>query len=427
MASSFVDKVNIVVRAGKGGDGAVSFHREKYIAAGGPDGGDGGKGGDIIFQVDEHMSTLLDFRFKRKFIAENGKNGGTKRCTGKDGESIVIKVPRGTLIRERESGGIMADLSDKTRVVIAKGGRGGWGNQHFATATRQVPNFAKPGLEGEAFELTLELKLLADVGLLGFPNVGKSTLLASVSRARPKIADYHFTTLSPNLGVVYVDVGTSFVLADIPGIIEGASEGAGLGHDFLRHIDRCRLLIHVVDVSGSEGRDPIEDFEAINKELADYSPTLAERPQIVAANKCDILGDDREPIERLKAYVTERGYEFFELSAATTQGTRELMGHAAARLSSLPPITVYEPDYVAPENVLSTAADIEVTRSGDVWTLEGSWLDRLVARTNFTDNESRMYFDRKLRENGVYERLEEMGIEDGEFINIQGMEFEYRS
>ena len=427
MASSFVDKVNIVVRAGKGGDGAVSFHREKYIAAGGPDGGDGGKGGDIIFQVDEHMSTLLDFRFKRKFIAENGKNGQNKRCTGKDGESIVIKVPRGTLIRERESGGIMADLSDKTRVVIARGGRGGWGNQHFATATRQVPNFAKPGLEGEAFELTLELKLLADVGLLGFPNVGKSTLLASVSRARPKIADYHFTTLSPNLGVVYVDVGTSFVLADIPGIIEGASEGAGLGHDFLRHIDRCRLLIHVVDVSGSEGRDPIEDFEAINKELRDYSPTLAERPQIVAANKCDILGEDRENIEKLKAYVTERGYEFFELSAATTHGTRELMGRAAALLSTLPPITVYEPDYVAPEQVLSTAADIEVTRSGDVWILEGSWLDRLVARINFTDNESRMYFDRQLRNNGVYERLEEMGIEDGEFISIQGMEFEYRS
>ncbi|MBE6970137.1 MAG: GTPase ObgE [Ruminococcaceae bacterium] len=427
MASSFVDKVNIVVRAGKGGDGAVSFHREKYIAAGGPDGGDGGKGGDIIFQVDEHMSTLLDFRFKRKFIAENGKNGQNKRCTGKDGESIVIKVPRGTLIRERESGGIMADLSDKTRVVIARGGRGGWGNQHFATSTRQVPNFAKPGLEGEAFELTLELKLLADVGLLGFPNVGKSTLLASVSRARPKIADYHFTTLSPNLGVVYVDVGTSFVLADIPGIIEGASEGAGLGHDFLRHIDRCRLLIHVVDVSGSEGRDPIEDFEAINKELREYSPALAERPQIVAANKCDILGDDRENIEKLKAYVTERGYEFFELSAATTHGTRELMGRAAALLSTLPPITVYEPDYIPPENVLSTAADIEVTRSGNVWTLEGSWLDRLVARTNFTDNESRMYFDRQMRNNGVYERLEEMGIEDGEFINIQGMEFEYRS
>ena len=275
--------------------------------------------------------------------------------------------------------------------------------------------------------MLLELKLLADVGLVGFPNVGKSTLLSSVTRARPKIADYHFTTLSPNLGVVYVDEGASFVLADIPGIIEGASEGAGLGHDFLRHIDRCRLLIHVVDVSGSEGRDPVEDFEAINRELRDYSPELASRPQIVAANKCDILGDDRENIERLRRHVTEQGYEFYEISAATTRGVRELMGHAAARLQELPPITVYIPDYVRPETLPGTAEDVTITHEGNVWTLEGAWLERLVARVNFSDYERRMYFDRSLRDNGLYERLEEEGIADGDVISIEGLEFEYQS
>ena len=427
MASSFVDRVTIAVRAGKGGDGAVTFHREKYIAAGGPDGGDGGRGGDIIFVADEHMSTLLDFRYKRKFIASDGMGGQNKRCSGRDGESITIRVPRGTLIREKESGGIMADMSATDRVVIARGGRGGWGNKHFATSVRQVPQFAKPGLPGESFELVLELKLLADVGLVGFPNVGKSTLLSSVSRARPKIADYHFTTLSPNLGVVYVDEGSSFVLADIPGIIEGASEGAGLGHDFLRHIDRCRLLIHVVDVSGSEGRDPIEDFETINRELREYNAELADRPQIVAANKCDLLEEGNENLGKLRAYVESKGYEFFELSAATMQGTRELMGRAAALLAALPPITVYEPDYISPENALDTADDITVEQHGSVWLLEGPWLDRLVARINFTDYESRMYFDRVLREANVYQRLEDMGIQDGDTIGICGMEFDYQS
>ena len=325
MATSFVDKARISIHAGKGGDGAVAFHREKYVAAGGPDGGDGGRGGDIVFVVDDNMSTLMDFRYKRKFVAADGENGLNKRCCGKDGAPVTIKVPRGTLVRDKETGGIMADMSTGEPFVVARGGRGGWGNQHFATATRQVPRFAKPGLPGESHELVLELKLLADVGLVGFPNVGKSTLLASVSRAKPKIADYHFTTLSPNLGVVYVAEGASFVLADIPGIIEGASEGAGLGHDFLRHIDRCRLLIHVVDVSGSEGRDPVEDFDAIEKELAEYSPELSSRPRLVAANKCDLLGDDRENLDRLRAHVEEKGWELFELSAATTAGTRELM------------------------------------------------------------------------------------------------------
>ena len=428
MSSGFVDKVSITVKAGNGGDGAVAFHREKYIAAGGPDGGDGGRGGDVILVVDEHMSTLMDFRFKRKFTAENGFPGQNKRCSGKDGAAVTIKVPRGTLVRDKETGGIMADMSGNEPFVIAKGGRGGWGNQHFATPTRQVPRFAKPGLPGESHELILELKLLADVGLVGFPNVGKSTLLAAVSRARPKIADYHFTTLSPNLGVVYVDEGASFVLADIPGIIEGASEGAGLGHDFLRHIDRCRLLIHVVDVSGSEGRDPVEDFDAINKELAEYSPALAERPQIVAANKCDLLGEDRDNLEKLRAHAEELGYEFFELSAATTEGTKALMGHAAARLATLPPIAVYEPDYVPPVPDLGSAEDLTIEQDDDgVYTVEGPWMDRLVSTVNFGDYESRMFFDKQLREAGVYERMEKMGIHDGDTICICGMTFEYQS
>ena len=427
MSYGFVDKVTISVYAGKGGDGAVTFHREKFVAAGGPDGGDGGRGGDVILVVDDHMSTLMDFRYKRKFVAANGENGLNKRCSGKDGENVTIRVPRGTLVRDKATGGIMADMSTGEPFVAARGGRGGWGNQHFATPTRQVPRFAKPGMPGESHELILELKLLADVGLVGFPNVGKSTLLASVSRARPKIADYHFTTLSPNLGVVYVAEGASFVLADIPGIIEGASEGAGLGHDFLRHIDRCRLLIHVVDVSGSEGRDPIEDFETINRELADYSPALASRPQIVAANKCDLLGDDREPIERLKKHVEAQGYEFFELSAATTAGTKELMQRAVAMLSTLPPIAVYEPDYVPPAPDLGSPEDVEIEEDDGVWYVSGPWMDRLVSTVNFTDYESRMYFDKSLRDAGIYERMEALGIRDGDTISICGMTFEYKS
>ena len=427
MANGFIDKARITVRAGNGGNGAVAFHREKYIAAGGPDGGDGGNGGSIILKVDDNMSTLMDFRYKRKYVAGNGVDGQGGRKTGKDGESLTIKVPRGTLVRDAESGEIIKDMSDDAPFVLCKGGRGGWGNQHFATPTRQVPRFAKPGMPGESHELILELKLLADVGLVGFPNVGKSTLLASVSRARPKIADYHFTTLSPNLGVVYVAEGASFVLADIPGIIEGASEGAGLGHDFLRHIDRCRLLIHVVDVSGSEGRDPIEDFGTINRELADYSPALASRPQIVAANKCDLLGDDREPIERLKKHVEAQGYEFFELSAATTAGTKELMQRAAAMLSTLPPIAVYEPDYVPPAPDLGSPEDVEIEEDDGVWYVSGPWMDRLVSTVNFTDYESRMYFDKSLRDAGIYERMEALGIRDGDTISICGMTFEYKS
>ena len=426
MAQAFVDKARISIHAGKGGDGAVAFHREKYVAAGGPDGGDGGKGGDIVFVVDDNMSTLMDFRYKRKYVAGNGANGMGKRCYGKDGETLYIKVPRGTLVRDTATNAIIHDMSTGENWTAAKGGRGGWGNMHFATPTRQVPRFAKPGLPGESFDITLELKLLADVGLLGFPNVGKSTLLSVVSKAHPKIANYHFTTLFPNLGVVYVDEGVSFVMADIPGIIEGASEGAGLGHDFLRHIDRCRLLIHLVDVSGSEGRDPVADVDAINAELREYSPELAERPQIVAANKCDLLYGDRENIERLKAHVEALGYSFFEMSAVTHEGTRELVKECARRLSTLPPVIHYEADYVKPEPVVDTSEELSIQNFDDMWIVEGPWLQRLVATVNFSDYESRMYFDRILREAGVFDRMEAMGVKDGDTVSMYDLMFEYR-
>ena len=317
----FVDKVKIFTKAGNGGNGAVAFHREKYVAAGGPDGGDGGHGGSIVLRVDDNMSTLMDFRFKRKYVASNGQDGQGGRRSGKRGEDLVITVPRGTVVKDAETDAVIRDMSDAQDFVLCKGGRGGWGNQHFATPTRQVPRFAKAGLPGEEHEVVLELKLLADVGLVGFPNVGKSTLLSVTSNAHPKIANYHFTTLYPNLGVIYVDEGVSFVMADIPGIIEGASEGAGLGHDFLRHIDRCRLILHVVDVSGSEDRDPVEDFEKINRELAEYSPELASRPMIVAANKTDLLPEGSDNLARLRSCAAERGCALYEISAATTQGT----------------------------------------------------------------------------------------------------------
>lgn len=425
MAASFVDKARITVIAGKGGDGAIAFHREKYLAAGGPDGGDGGKGGNIVFRVDDNMSTLMDFRYKRKYTAENGGNGMGKRCYGKDGENLIIRVPRGTIIRDTESGAIMHDMSTGEDWVACKGGRGGWGNLKFATPTRQAPRFAKPGLPGESHDVTLELKLLADVGLVGFPNVGKSTLLSVVSKAHPKIANYHFTTLFPNLGVVYVDEGVSFVMADIPGIIEGASEGAGLGHDFLRHIDRCRLLVHVVDVSGSEGRDPVEDFDTISAELVEYSPELSNRAQIVVANKTDLLEDNTNS-ERLKKHVEELGYEYFEMSAAAHNGTRELVKECARLLQSLPPITSYEADYVPPAPVIESAEELDIRHDDDLWIVEGPWLQRLVSTVNFGDYESRMYFDRVLRESGVFERMEAMGVHDGDTVSMYDLMFEYK-
>jgi GTP-binding protein len=423
--NGFIDKARITVKAGTGGGGAVAFHREKYVAAGGPDGGDGGRGGDIVLRVDEHMSTLMDFRYKRKYVAENGMPGQGKRCSGKDGADLMIRVPRGTVVRDTATGEIICDMAGQDTFVLCKGGKGGWGNQHFATPTRQVPHFAKAGLPGQERDVTLELKLLADVGLVGFPNVGKSTLLSVVTRAQPKIANYHFTTLSPNLGVVALEEGTSFVLADIPGIIEGAAEGAGLGHDFLRHIDRCRLLIHVVDVSGSEGRDPVEDFKAINAELAEYSPELAQRPMLVAGNKVDIA-QDRTGLEELKAYVEGLGLPFFEMSAAAHQGTTELMWAAARRLQELPPITVYEPTYVErpPEVDTSTPPTIEVVDG--TWVVDGPWLRQLMANVNFGDFESRSWFERKLRESGLYARLEEMGIQDGDTVCLYNLEFEYQ-
>ena len=332
----FVDIAKIHLKAGKGGDGAVSFHLEKYVAAGGPDGGDGGRGGDIVFKSDSNLSTLADFRYKRKYAAENGQNGGASRCTGKSAPQLVISVPVGTLVKDAETGRIIADISDEEPVVIAKGGNGGWGNQHFATATRQVPRFAKPGNPGEELDVTLELKLLADVGLIGFPNVGKSTLVSVVSEAKPKIANYHFTTLTPVLGVVRMGEGSSFVMADIPGLSEGAGEGVGLGHEFLRHVERCRMLLHAHDNSGSEGRDPIDDFEKLKKELAVFSEDLSLRPQIVVANKCDLLEEDE--IEKYETYFNEKGYKFFPIMAAINEGTKELIDCVAAELQKLPPI-----------------------------------------------------------------------------------------
>ena len=425
MATSFVDKARITVKAGAGGNGCVSFHREKYIAAGGPDGGDGGCGGSIILQVDDNLSTLMDFRYKRKYTAENGADGQSSRKTGKDGTSLTIRVPRGTLVRDAETGEIIQDMSGSEPYVLCKGGKGGWGNSHFATPTRQAPRFAKSGLPGEGHDVVLELKLLADVGLIGFPNVGKSTLLSVVSRAQPKIANYHFTTLFPNLGVVYVEDGVSFVMADIPGIIEGASEGAGLGHDFLRHIDRCRLLVHVVDVSGSEGRDPAADFDAINQELKQYSPELARRPQIVAANKTDIMADD-SLLQALREHVEALGYPLFTLSAAAHQGTRELVFAVADKLKELPPVAVYEPEYVKRPPVVDTQAPLNITVEDGVYLIEGPWLQRLISNTNFGDYESRMWFDKMLRESGLFDRLDAMGIKDGDLVSMYNLEFEYQ-
>ena len=425
MAASFIDKARIFCRAGKGGNGAVAFHREKYVSAGGPDGGDGGNGGNIVLVVDDNMSTLMDFRYKRKYVAETGMDGQGARKYGKQGKDLTIRVPRGTVVRDAESNEIIKDMSDSEPFILCRGGKGGWGNAHFATPTRQAPRFAKSGLEGEEHDVVLELKLLADVGLIGFPNVGKSTLLSVVSKARPKIANYHFTTLYPNLGVVYVDEGVSFVMADIPGIIEGAAEGAGLGHDFLRHIDRCRLLVHVVDVSGSEGRDPVEDFDAINAELSQYSPDLATRPQIVVANKTDIM-EDESLLEKLRAHVEPLGYPLFALSAASHTGTRELVLKIAEKLSTLPPVTVYEPEYVPKPVKIDASEPLNITVEDNTYIVEGKWLERLMSNVNFGDYESRMFFDKMLRENGVFQQLEDLGIKDGDIVSMYELEFEYQ-
>ena len=422
----FVDKVRITVIGGRGGDGAVAFHREKYVNAGGPDGGDGGHGGSVILRVSDHMTTLLDFRYKRKYSAQAGENGKGRNMSGKRGENLIIEVPRGTVIRDAESNAVIADMSTNDDFIIAKGGRGGWGNAHYATPTRQIPRFAKAGLKGQERDIIMELKLLADVGLVGFPNVGKSTLLSVTSNARPKIANYHFTTLFPNLGVIYVDEGVSFVMADIPGIIEGAAEGAGLGHDFLRHIDRCRLLVHVVDVSGCEDRDPVADFDAICAELENYSVDLSDRPMIVAANKIDLLDPDSDNLERLRKHVEAAGCEFYEISAGTTQGTKQLMRVVAQRLQDLPPVTIYEPEYVELVEAPADPKEFDIEHYGNTWLVTGRWLERLIENINFDDYESRNHFDMQLRKCGLFTRLEEMGIEDGDTVDIYDFEFEYQ-
>ncbi len=419
----FVDSAKITVRAGDGGNGCVSFRREKYVAAGGPDGGDGGKGGDIVFQVDDNLTTLSDFRYKRKYTAQAGAPGRANRCFGKGGEDTVIRVPRGTVVREAETGRLLADLSSDEPVVVAKGGRGGWGNTHFATATRQVPRFAKPGTPGESYELKLELKLLADVGLVGFPNVGKSTLISVVSEAKPVIADYHFTTLTPVLGVVRVAEGVSFVMADIPGIIEGASEGVGLGHEFLRHIDRCRLLIHIVDVAGSEGRDPIEDFEAINKELAAYNEELAGRPMLVAGNKCDLADDGQ--VAKFEAYVREKGYDFFPIMAAIRYGVDPLIKRVAEELSKLPPIVTYQPEPAPQEAFEKGGRPFSVRQQDGVWFVEGEWLLKVMSGVNFDDYESMQYFQRVLIQSGIIDALREQGIQEGDTVCIYDLEFDF--
>lgn len=421
----FVDIAKIHLKAGNGGDGAVSFHREKYVAAGGPDGGDGGKGGDIIFVADKNLSTLADFRYKRKYIAENGEKGKAGRGSGKKANDLIIRVPEGTLVKDSETGRIIADISDSTPVVIAKGGNGGWGNTHFATATRQVPRFAKRGAEGEELDITLELKLLADVGLIGFPNVGKSTLISVVSEAKPKIANYHFTTLTPVLGVVRMGEGSSFVMADIPGLIEGAGDGVGLGHEFLRHVERCRLLLHVIDISGSEGRDPIDDFNKINRELSVYSKELSEQKQIVVGNKCDLCTD--EQIKASKTYFEEKGYAFFPISAPIAEGTGSLINFVAAELQKLPPLKRYkaEPkpkeDYTSPKE---RTFNIRVCEG--VYIVENApWLLNIMNDINPEDYESLQYFERVLRSSGIIDALRKSGIKEGDSVSVYDVEFDY--
>lgn len=420
----FIDIAKIKVKAGDGGDGAVAFHREKYVASGGPDGGDGGRGGDIVFRVDDNLSTLADFRYKRKYTAERGENGRGKRCFGKSAQPLVITVPRGTLIRNAETGRIMADMSTDEDVVIAKGGRGGWGNTHFASPTRQTPRFAKPGTPGEAFELQLELKLLADVGLVGFPNVGKSTLVSVVSEAKPNIANYHFTTITPVLGVVHMPNAPSFVMADIPGLIEGAWQGVGLGHQFLRHVERCRMLIHIVDVSGSEGRDPKEDFRIINEELRKFNPDLANRPMLVAGNKCDLTTD--EQVEDFRKFVEAQGYEFFPIMAAIRYDVDPLLKKIQEMLSKLPPITHYEAE-PAPIVTVDDFDDhsVIIKNVNGIYTVEADWLLQVMKGINFDDYESLNYFQKVLINGGVIDALRKKGCSDGDTVSIYELEFDF--
>ncbi len=422
----FVDKAKINIKAGNGGNGCVSFRREKYVPAGGPDGGDGGRGGNIIFVVDSGMSTLMDFRYKKKYKAQNGEDGRSTKSSGRDAEDTIIKVPPGTIVKDIETDLIIADMVETDQTfIVAKGGKGGWGNQHFATPTRQAPKFAKSGEPGEEKEIILELKLLADVGLIGFPNVGKSTLLSVVSEARPKIANYHFTTLEPNLGVVNLGQGNSFVLADIPGLIEGAHSGVGLGHQFLRHVERTRLFIHVVDVSGIEGRDPIVDFDAVNKELKEYNASLLERPQIVAANKMDLPGAE-EQYEIFKNTIEERGYKVFGISAATNKGVKELMHYTSSQVKALPlPVTHIAEEDEIKMYTMQEEIPFTINNENGVYNVEGKWVQKIIGSTNFEDTESLQYFQRALKNKGVIEELEKMGIKEGDTVRIYDIEFDY--
>ncbi|MBP3441893.1 MAG: GTPase ObgE [Clostridia bacterium] len=420
----FVDIAKIKIKAGDGGNGAVAFHREKYVAAGGPDGGDGGRGGNIVFKVNDNLATLADFRYKRNYKAPNGEPGQTGRRSGRRGEDLIIEVPRGTVIREIQSGKVMADMSDDYEFIAAKGGRGGWGNAHFATPTRQAPRFSKPGVPGEEWEVSLELKLLADVGLLGFPNVGKSTLISVVSQAKPIIADYHFTTLTPVLGVVSMGEGNSFVMADIPGLIEGASDGIGLGHEFLRHVERCRLLVHIIDAAGSEGRDPIEDFNTINAELVKFNPDMKDLPQIVVGNKIDLATD--EQLEKLEKYFTERGYQYFTMCAPIVEGTQEVINAVAAKLATLPPIKKYEKEEIPAEFFeKNSSGKFTITVEDDMYFVEGEWLLKILQRTDLDDYESLQYFQRVLQSSGIIDALEEKGIQEGDTVVIYDLEFDF--
>jgi GTP-binding protein len=423
----FIDKAKIFIKAGNGGDGAVSFRREKYVPDGGPDGGDGGRGGSVIFEVDLGIRTLMDFKYQKKYKAESGGNGSKKRRTGKDGEDIILKVPPGTLIKDEETGLIIADLKNEgDRVIAARGGRGGKGNSNFATAVRQAPSFAKPGTEGEERSVILELKMIADAGLLGFPNVGKSTFLSIVTKAKPKIANYHFTTLTPNLGVVQTKFGQSFVLADIPGIIEGASEGIGLGHEFLRHVERTKVLIHIVDISGMEGRDPIEDFEKINEELKLYNEKLSQRPQIVVANKIDILQDENK-FEEFATEIEKRGYKVFKMSAATRQGVDDVIEYVAKIIEETPDVELFTEDEILDISEQTNEPEelqIEVDENG-VYIVTGKALRNILYSVNFEDMESIQYFQKSMESRGIFDRLREMGIEDGDTVKIYELEFEF--
>lgn len=427
----FADRARIYVRSGKGGDGFVSFRREKYVPAGGPDGGDGGRGGDVIFEVDEGLNTLIDFRNRRKYKAEDGEPGNKKNCRGKDGKDIVLKVPQGTVIREAESGKVIIDMSgDNRRVVFLKGGRGGNGNQHYATSTMQAPKYAQPGQPARELELLLELKVIADVGLVGFPNVGKSTLLSRVSNARPKIANYHFTTLNPNLGVVDLEGTGGFVIADIPGLIEGASEGVGLGHEFLRHIERTKVIIHIVDAAGTEGRDPVADIYAINRELEAYNPEIAKRPQVIAANKIDAVYDsEQDPVETIRKEFEPKGIAVYPISAVSGQGVKELLYHVNEMLTGLgEKVTVFEQEYF-PEQEKFTDSDepytVNYDEDEDEYVVEGPRIEKMLGYTNLDSEKGFSFFQNFLKDTGILKELEALGIQDGDTVRMYGLKFDY--